>query len=509
MLFSVITISAVTILGKNAFVIIFSVLFLFLFISVGSYFYNHKKLPTQKQVNIAFAVMLSVMFILQLIFGCCVMSTPITDWGVIDKIAHNFAINGNFENMYSGLNEHNIGYMARYPNNNGILIVLSLYYRLIYLICGDVPAYAPVVLNTIFISVAVIFTFLISKKIFKPFGALITAIFCFLFMPYYAYTAYYYSDSLSIPFTTMSVYFIILSVKSPKEQKVKKIVYLVISALLISVGYTIKGSLLIILAGAVVYLALCGKLKEAIINIVSIILAFVVFTAGINTFVSSFNFTTKEELYQEQYPINHWIMMGLHGNGGFYQNDSTFTRHAGNYDQKKEANNKKIAERLNEMGVYGVANHLYNKLGFTWGDGTYWISHHLNSKDENGKSIPDRNPMFELVLKDGRYYGIFEVYCNSIHLVILVLMVMSAYYATRRKRITPMTLIRGIVFGVALFFMVWEARSRYLFNFTPLFILTAVGGLTTILSRAQLYKTRHITSKRQLQEKLVTEDDIL
>lgn len=510
MLFGLITISAITVICKNIFVIISTALMLFTLIGIGSYFYTNKKMPSEKQINIAVAVIMIIMFILQLTAGFFLISKPITDWGVIDKIAHNYAESGNFDNMYDGLKKSSVGYMARYPNNNGILILLSLFYRCLYLICGNVPEYAPVILNTIFIFVAVIFTFLIAKKIFNPFGALITVIFCFLFLPYYTYTAYYYSDSLSIPFTTMSIYFCILSVKQPKEKHLKRIIYLVVSALCISVGYTLKGSLLVILVGVIVYLALSNKLKYACISIISIVLAFCVFTMSINTFVKSFNFTTEEELYEQRYPINHWIMMGLHGNGGYYNDDAVFTRHAGNYDQKKKAANAKIAERLNDMGFYGMTNHLYKKLSFTWGDGTYWISHHLNTKDENGNDVnTNRNSMFEFVLKDGRYHGAFYIYSNAMHLSILILMVASAYYATRRKRITTMTLIRGIIFGVAIFFMFWEARSRYLFNFTPLFILAAVSGLTTILSRTKLYARRHLESKRQLQEEFDFKDNII
>ena len=40
-----------------------------------------------------------------------------------------------------------------------------------------------------------------------------------------------------------------------------------------------------------------------------------------------------------------------------------------------------------------------------------------------------------------------------------------------------MTLIRILVFGIALFLLVWETRSRYLFNFTPLFLIVAAQGM--------------------------------
>ncbi|MEE0859223.1 MAG: glycosyltransferase family 39 protein [Acutalibacteraceae bacterium] len=489
-LFSFITIGATTVLFKNVYVVIFTALFLLVIVLGVGRLYEFKKDITSKQVNIFFIVMISVMFILQLVAGYCLQSTPITDWYTLDVIAKNFAQDGNFTNMYNGLPTDRYNYMARYTNNNGVLILLSLYYRVIYLAFGYVPGFAPVVLNTIFITTSVVFTFLISKRLFKPIGVLFTAVACFLFAPFYTYTAYYYSDSLSIPFTTISIYLIILGVQTAQEKLSKKILFLVLAGLSTAVGYTIKGSILVILVGAIVYIILAHKLKETVISIVSIVLAFVIFMSGINMFINSFNFVTEEELYEEQYPINHWIMMGLNGNGSFNLKDASATRKAGNYDEKKEYANKEIVKRIGDMGIEGMVEHLYHKSSFTWSDGTYWINYHLNSKDADGNEIENRNPLFEFVLKDGKYIGLFSAYSNAFHVCMLFMMIVSAYFMAKKKQITEMTLIHGVIFGVALFFLIWETRSRYLYNFTPLFLLAGVNGATLLFDNVNLPKLK-------------------
>lgn len=509
-LFCFITISAATVIFKDFFVVFFTALTIFILFCIGGYIYKYDKLPSSKQVNIVFAILLTVMIILQVIIGYNLVCTPLTDWKTIDIMSRNFAETGSFDNIYSGLPEGRYGYMARYPNNNGSLIMLSFYNRLVYLIFGYVPLYAPVALNTLCITVAVIFTFLIAKKIFNPMGTLITSVFCFMFLPYYTYTAYYYSDSLSIPFVPIAVYFIILGAKAANNKLNKRIICLIIAAVSISFGYTIKGSILVILAGAIVYIALENKFKQALISILCIVLAFGVTTVGIKTLSSSMHFTSKEELYEEQYPINHWIMMGLKGDGGFNQEDTTFTRQAGNYDEKKSAINKEIANRLNEMGFDGMVDHLSTKLAYTWGDGTYFISNHLNIYENDGITLKtEYNPLFEFVLQDGKYYEEFSVYSNTQQMIMLIFMLLSAYYSIRRKKITSMTLIQGIVFGVALFFMVWETRSRYIFNFTPMFILLASGGINVWMSRAQLLFSCHKKKCEQLENELSTANDIL
>ena len=62
----------------------------------------------------------------------------------------------------------------------------------------------------------------------------------------------------------------------------------------------------------------------------------------------------------------------------------------------------------------------------------------------------------------------------------LLFMILSGFFALKRKRISKITLIQGIVFGATLFFMVWETRSRYIFNMTPLFILLSADGLLSL-----------------------------
>ena len=132
------------------------------------------------------------------------------------------------------------------------------------------------------------------------------------------------------------------------------------------------------------------------------------------------------------------------------------------------------------MGVNGMITHLYEKLTFTWGDGIYYIDHHLNSSDSDGNKLENRSVLFEFVLRDGKYNAVFYVYSNTFHMCMLLFMILSGFFALKRKRISKITLIQGIVFGATLFFMVWETRSRYIFNMTPLFILLSADGLLSL-----------------------------
>lgn len=504
-LIGIVLIGAGTVIFKSVYNVIFCSLVVFILIFVMCRVYDAKKDISEKRVNQCFIVMAIVMLVTQLIIGFALKSTPITDWAIVDKIAHNYAINGNFDKpaSYNGVSDvflvnkgeakfyigkGDMSYMARYPNNNGLLILLSLYYRVFYLLFGSVPTYAPVVLSVLFIFTAFVFTFLISKLIFQPIGSLITVTACFLFLPFYTYTPYYYSDSLSLPFVTIAVYLIMLGIKTSHDNLKRKLILLTLAGFVIALGYSIKGSLLVILAGGIVYTILSGKLKHSIISLICLVLAFGVSSIALGAFTDSFEISTQEERYEYQYPLNHWVMMGLGGNGGYNNDDSLYTKRAGNYDEKVKADNEKIKQRLAKMGKSGLAEHIYKKLIYTWSDGTYWISHHLNTKDEKGNSRIDTSFLYDFVLRKGKHYTSFSVYSNVYHIVMLALMLVSVIAEILKKRVSRMTFIHGMVFGVIIFFLIWEARSRYIYNFTPLFILSAVNGLTLLCDSIKFRK---------------------
>lgn len=60
------------------------------------------------------------------------------------------------------------------------------------------------------------------------------------------------------------------------------------------------------------------------------------------------------------------------------------------------------------------------------------------------------------------------------------MMAVSAFGAMFRRRVDEHVVFRGVVFAIFVFLLIWETRSRYLYNFTPAFIILAVDGLATI-----------------------------
>lgn len=452
-----------------------------------------------KKTTVIFTGMAVIMFIIQLIVALNFLSVPTSDWEIINEIAKSYAHNGNMENIYDTIPKFN-NYLARYPNNNGIAVLFSLYYRVIYLISGTTPIEAGVVLNTIFINAAVIFCFLTAKKAFGNFHALTAAAICFLFLPYYTYCPYFYTDSISMPFCVLSIYLFICAYES--EKMPKKIALFFFSGFVCAIGYALKGSIAVVLIAVVIYMIYKGGIKRILLGTGTIITGFLVLTVAFSGLVSSLNIADKETSAKEKYPLTHWVMMGLKGSGGYNREDSKLTAHAGNYQEKKQANINVISQRISDYGFNGLMNHFAEKIEFTWDDGTYYISHYTY------KNINDNSLLHNIIPKGGVNSPPFYAFSSAMHIMILVMVCVSAFSCIRKPRFDYITLMHIMMFGVFLFFLIWETRSRYIYNFTPVFIMICADGIIRLADRLRkpfplLNKLKRSFSRKN--EKLTTD----
>jgi hypothetical protein len=157
--------------------------------------------------------------------------------------------------------------------------------------------------------------------------------------------------------------------------------------------------------------------------------------------------------------------MSLVGNGGFNKEEFRYTIHSNTYAEKDEKAKARIKQHISEYTLSGFVKHLVKKSNYTWNSGKYYAVHHLK-KCENSKLM--------YFIRDSRF---FRLYCDGMHLTMLFLMLVSFVGGAFKKRCTPMFLIRLSVFGLALFLLIWETRSRYLINFLPLFVLMSADGM--------------------------------
>lgn len=440
---------------------------------------------TKKEINRIFFCIAGAVLAVQIISAFALEFTPTSDLGYVDRAARDFCQTWDKADLYGHLPERHNNYFARYTNNQALLVILSLVYSACNKISGTMPLIIPVLINTIGLHISFILIYLISGKIFRDkFTPLFCAVIGAGFSVFYTYTPYFYTDSMSMPFAMGAIYLFLCGTENNLTKT--KAIQLIFSGLLIAAGYKIKGSVIILIPAFLLYLALtCTKInRRAYFKALCIFMTGIIASSVLcSAFIKSFDIADKGELEQTQFPPSHWVMMGLHDRGGFYINDFWFTVNSGDYQHKKDANINEIKNRISDYGVSGMAKHIAKKVSWTWGDGTYFIGYYLGRCKETN--------IFKSFVSDSI---IFKFLCSVYQCMLLFTILFSFISGAVSNRQGKEILLKIIICGVYFFFIIWETRSRYLVNFSPVFIITAAYSVKVAAAAVK----RHYSAQNRI-----------
>lgn len=438
---------------------------------------------SEKQSDRIFFIIAGAMLIIQLIFAVTLCYKPWSDLGFVDKAARSFCLTWDKKDLYVNLPERHENYFIRYTNNQAILVILSVVYSVCNTVFGKMPYLVPVIFNTIGLNLSVILMYFTAKRIFRNNTVpLFCGILASLFSVFYTYTPFYYTDSMSMPFVMGSVLLFLRGLDSGK--KFNSAVQLLLSGVVLIIGYKIKGSVIILIPAFAVYFVVFTRKYNAFKNIrrFSVIMAGCV-TACIlsGILINSFNISDKEELNQIKFPPSHWVMMGLKGKGNFNSDDFWFTVNSGDYQHKIQANTEEIKKRITDYGIVGMIRNVALKVSWTWWDGTYMIGYYIK------KGSPNWLRWF--ICRS----TVFKACCSLYHSMLLLLILYSFIKGAVSKQFNREILLKIILCGIYFFLVIWESRSRYLVNFTPFFIMLMASAVRDL---SYCFKNVHISQIR-------------
>ncbi len=411
-------------------------------------------------ILIAVAIFLAI----QLFCAFCLQMKPISDIDRLDTYAAKIVTDNSFDCLDSDFNGH---YIIRYQNNLPLLLLYTLIYKLTYMICGGFSRIPIIIINTAAINAAVLLTVLTSRRIFGCRKAVLTLVICVLFTPYYTYTPYFYTDSFSLPLLAGAVYMFTCACQSQK--RINTVLLLAACGALCFIGFEIKASIIILLIALMIYLPLKFGIKKALKSAAVILTSFAVLFCSYSLIIKNANLISEESSEKYQFPPAHWVMMGLKDFGAFNWDDSDFSMSFESKTERQNAAVEEIGKRISEKGFFGMIAHTGKKAVWTYMDGTYYIANYLEHYEH-------KTPLHEIVLYDGNFRFPFFVYSFGYQLFLIFMMGYSALSACRKKELSLTTLFRIAVFGMFIFFLIWETNARYPFNFTPLYILLATEG---------------------------------
>ena len=439
----------------------YPLLFLSILIIVGLFYGIYKiqnKLFHNRVINI---ILLILYVIFQLMIIYCYAVRPTWDFGTVYYLARDVASNTEkFNTIY---------YLYICDNNIPLAALFSLLFKPLFLLkLEKFTGVLALGINLLAIDVSQFFLFKTIRKINQKLS-ITFLFFCLFFSPLVFYLPIFYSDTLSLPFVCIPLYYYY---KYTVEEKKKS--YLFLMGFLLGIGILLKATVGILVIAIILGAIL---LKNMNWKQLGTVLLFVLIPVCLTKIWIKLSFS-EEEMIRSRKPMTHFVMMGLKNNGGFNEEDMQFTTKIPNYEKKKKKTIEKIKERLYNYYRDHQILHFYNKkLNYTWADGTFFADKALGMEYYHPKYQ-------KYIQSSSKESWIYFNMANAEWFILLLLMLLGTVFRKHLSNTEKMIqfVVNISIFGVFLFLIIWETRSRYLVNFSPLFLISGYLGLISIIN---------------------------
>lgn len=442
------------------------ILVCFLLILAG-FLFLEKKLPPnffkQNKYKLLLATVF-IVFIIQSIFGYFTYQTVDHDIGKVFNGAILYVNNPTHPDYYQYAN-----YMNHWTNNTGIFMFFILLVKMLNAIGFSNYYLAAVLVGQLFFSLAITYTFLYLDKTFNHKVACISLFFWLSFPVVYLQSAAFYTDTYSIAFVPMVLYYI--TVAKRQEKMPKCISYACITGFLLFCGMQMKATVMFVVVAWCIESLFCPQKKKAVLILACLLVTY----TGLQCVATKAKYHTvlnPELVEKTDTPTVFWIMMGLSGENGEYNYmDEDAIRYIPTQKEKKQYCYQMIQTRLQEKGIAGTADFMLMKASRTFGCGDADIDYMMS----RGPIYPNRW-IYQFILPEGSYYFLFNNINQTIYVVINLFMLIGAILGLKDKNKqlnTPYIALGGFV----IFMLLWESNHRQLVNQWPLYIMGAALGV--------------------------------
>lgn len=451
--------------------------------------------PAKWQEPLAVGVVFTLYIALQIHFALHLYSAPGTAWdfNIVAEAAKSYVL-GTAEVPGSFPGDHYPtpgSYFRLFPNNIPLYLLLIAVLKPFALFGANLEAVA-IGFNILCIDVSLLLTYLTVKKLtgrkISGFMALLLAV---ATLPILCYVAIYYTDTVTLPFPILTYHLWLLSKDSIAEgNKKQAAVRLGLMGLAAAFGASLKLSAGFMLAAVVIDACLTYKPLKALKAVGISLLCFLTLY-GASSLITRHTPAVIDDEEQFYIPKQHWVMMGLKGNGNYNDADYqlTLSVHGEDRDDFVKA---EIRNRLKGYGsIGGFMEHIEEKCAFVWGEASYMASYKIDRSRAMPWPVVD-----DYLIYTGDYYYLVAPYNQAMLFLNLVSAAAAALWQLLGRKKHDLLPCLIALFGLFLFLCIWEARSRYLFNYLPVFItvttccLCGIGdGIGKLLGRLKAKKS--------------------
>lgn len=387
-----------------------------------------------------------------------------------------------------------VEYYARYPNNQLCLICVTGLFQFIQFLypLADIDTFqnVSIVISCLFVWGTINMIYLIGKEIWGLRRAVLAGLFSAGCLPFYMYAQFLYTDTPGLLLLTVLIYF---DIKIFRENSFpRRIAYAILTGAIAGITYHVKVIPFIIFI-AMIFAELFHRqhrAREKAVILASAMLICLGTWYSVGSFsdqVSSEQFgITAEAKKQWQFPLTHWIMMGLNREsmGGYHERDVIYTSYFPTMKEREFENIKVIQERMHEFGIDGFIRHvIHGKLPRTWGNSC------LAGDDYLSRLPKDReNDIVQFMMMNGKYHDYCLVYTWTYYVTLFVGIILSGIMAIKNwQRQDVLLMGRIALLGLAFFQIFWECNSRYLITFIPLLIIMTLDGYFKCKEERHIY----------------------
>lgn len=441
--------------------------FLFLFpgvviFCIGICFFS-KQIEQWNHDRILLAVCFSILLLGQLLIVFFAAKIyPISDsFRTLDEAAAMPSQNGLLDNFDK--------YYAHYPNN--YLFTILMYYVFFPVRWVGIPYVTfAVLLNVFMIDLAVFLGYILVKELFGVKRANIFLFVSVLCPTNYVFVYFPYTNTFSMPFV-LGIFLFGL-----KKGFSSKAAFVFLSV----IGYGLRPTTIFATIGVLVY-QLCGiekiRLKrKGVLRMICLLFLAVVLIFAEKAFVKSHLANPDNK---EDFPVTHWIMVGLKGTGELNGKDVKLTAAQKGKDKKIAANLWEIKKRVRKLGFTGVMKLYFVKTGKIWSIGTDDFQTHNNSDAYYSRA-------YESIFgKDNTWLVVYcQIFRCATFLFIIVMLI--------QMLVKPEGMESGISFvisllGIIVFLMMWETNKKHSICYTHVMLIMMQCGIHTLCSYGERF----------------------
>lgn len=424
---------------------------------------------TDKRFYLILALCYLCVFLLQLFISSNIYFKSGWDAFQVRSAAENIVYNGaiGLDNVY----------FDRYPNNIMLVYTLVLFYKIGNVLYSSNPYMVVVVIVNFIVCLSVFLSTLCIYRITKNrsvtiigmiIGIVLTALSPWIIVPY--------SDAIGMIFPVSAIFGYVFI-----KNKYWKYATTTFFSLL---GYFYKPT------SSIIFIALILLSTASLINLLikktlsvkhSILCIMAVLIAATGVFVAQKAVTdlNKTEIAeQDRVTMTHYLMMGLNAEyeGVYSYDDVLYSWSFPDVSSRQAANIEVAKDRIREMGPSGLIKLLVKKNLNNYNDGSFaWSregSFYYEVPESKGKTA---DLLRSIYYAEGENHTIFLFIEQVIWLMILISISFCVFI--KRKNNDVVNLIALSLLGLSIFLLIFECRSRYLFVYSPLFVVLASVGI--------------------------------